>query len=547
MNSVAELKVTSHVARDLLQSAALFQHEHQVVWEYVSNGLEYVDPGIRPTVDVSIDARAKRIVISDNGRGMTSQDLGRYFQMHAENVDRKKGKPGRGMFGTGKSAAFGIGDRLVLSTVHNGLRCKVRLDRADIKAAEDGTSIPVKVLESDVPTREPNGTVVEVEGIHLKKIDIGSVTRHIERHIQHWPNATVIVNRQECKVEEPSYGDVRKFSTRGTPFEASLGPIELTIKIARAPLEQEWQGIAILSNNVWHTTTLAGCEGKLFANYIFGELDVPRIAEDKSAISPFDMSRSMKLNPKNETVAQVFAFVGSHIEIVRRELERSDKERKKDRDAKRLAEEASAIAKIINQDFDSWRHKVQRTLAKVPGGTDKLGGGAPQGGESGEELAPGPDVPAILVDGGGGTGEGSGGGGGGGGGGQGGKKLERTDGEGETTGTPRQPKPTASGGFNVDFRNMGVESARAAYKRDERTIYINLDHLQIAAAQALGGVEDIAFRRLSYEVAFSEYAIALASELAGGDYYRDPTDPIVDIRETLNRISIAAASLYAKT
>ena len=33
---------------------------------------------------------------------------------------------------------------------------------------------------------------------------------------------------------------------------------------------------------------------------------------------------------------------------------------------------------------------------------------------------------------------------------------------------------------------------------------------------------------------------------AAENYYRDITDPIFDIRETLNRISSAAASLYAK-
>src|SRR5579871_2267530 len=314
MTAVAELKVTSHVGRDLLQSAALFKHEHMVVWEYVSNGLEYIDPDVRPVVDVTVDIKAKRIVVRDNGRGMTRDDLHRYFQMHGENIDHKRGKIGRGMFGTGKSAAFGIGDSLTLTTVRNGMRCKVRLERADVQAQQDGTSIPVKVLESEVRTREPNGTVVEIDGIHLRKMDVGSVMRYIERHIAHSPNVTVIVNRQECKVEEPSYSQTRRFSTRGTPFEATLGDVELTIKIAKAPLDQEWQGIAILSNGVWHMTTLAGCDGRNLANYIFGEFDVPRISQDKSAISPFDMGRNMQLNPKNETVAQILAFVGSHIE-----------------------------------------------------------------------------------------------------------------------------------------------------------------------------------------------------------------------------------------
>jgi len=60
------------------------------------------------------------------------------------------------------------------------------------------------------------------------------------------------------------------------------------------------------------------------------------------------------------------------VEIVRRELEKKDLERKKDRDAKRLLEQADEIARIINRDFDAWRHQVQRTIAKVPGGSDRL-------------------------------------------------------------------------------------------------------------------------------------------------------------------------------
>jgi hypothetical protein len=255
----------------------------------------------------------------------------------------------------------------------------------------------------------------------------------------------------------------------------------------------------------------------------------------------------MQLNPKNETVAQIMAFVGSHIEQVRKEIEKADQERKKDRDSKRLAEEASEIAKIINKDFNAWRHQVRRTLAKTPGSSDILAGGASGATADGEVVIPGDDIPTIIVDGGRGNGEGQGEGeiGGGGIAGE-GKKLERSESEGDKTGSPRsRTKPAAAGGFSVDFRHMGAEEKRAVYKRDERTIYVNLDHPQIASALDIGGVEDVAFRRLAYEVAFSEYSIALASELAAENYYRDPTDPIFDIRETLNRISRNAASLYA--
>jgi hypothetical protein len=551
--SVSALKVTSHVARDLLQSAALFKTEQNVVWEYVSNGLQYIDPGTQPVVNVEVDAKAHKIVIEDNGRGMTAADLVRYFQMHGENIDRKAGRAGRGMFGTGKSAAFGIGMTLRLTTVRNGKRSKVALERKDIEAADDGDSIPVKVLEEDAPTRAPNGTRIEIDGIFLKKLDIGAIVRHMERHIARWPNASVVVNRQECNVVEPSYSEAKEFSTKGTPFEATLSDTKLIVKIAQSPLEPEWQGIAILSDAVWQSTSLAGCENKPFANHIFGEIDVERLGKDNSLIPAFDMSRSMQLNPKNELVATIFAFIGPHIESVRREIEKADRERRRERDNQKLQQEASEIARIINQDFDAWRKQVQSTLAKVPGGKDKIekAKAVAEIGETivkGDEFSvvatgemtttegeyvpdpdpnpnpnPSPDPTPVEPT----------------------PALERSAEEAETKAKTRdKSRPSAGGGFNVDFRNMGADEPRAKYVREERTIYINLDHPQIANAKSIGGIEDIAFRRLSYEVAFSEYAIALASELAAAEQYIDINDPIFDIRDTLNRISRSAASLY---
>jgi hypothetical protein len=553
--SATALKVTSHVARDLLQSAQLFKHEQSVVWEYVSNGLQYIDNQTQPVVDVQVDQKGRKIVIVDNGRGMTAADLARYFTMHGENIDRKQGRAGRGMFGTGKSAAFGIGDLLRLTTVRNGKRSVVELERKDIDAASDGDGIPVRELEIEVSTTEPNGTRVEVEGIHLKKLDIAAVVRHIERHIAHWPNATVFVNRQQCNVIEPSYSSSKQFSTKGTPFEAALGETTLTVKVAQAPLEAEWQGVAILSDNVWHATTLAGCEGKPFHNYIFGEIDVSRLGNDKSPIPPFDMSRSMQLNPKNDTVRELFAFIGPHIDSVRRDIEKADRERKRERDAQKLEEEASAITKIINQDFDSYRNQLKSAIAKVPGGKDKLARAAAveQIGEAivpGEEFSavatneigtaeaefvpnpepnePGPSpVPKPVEP---------------------APEMERAKDETETKAKTRNKSNSSSGGgFQVKFQSIGADSHRARYVREERTIYVNLDHPQIANAKSIGGIEDIAFRRLSYEVAFSEYAIALSSELAANDIYLDVNDPIYDIRETLNRISRSAAGLYSKT
>ena len=545
MNSDA-LKVTVHVGRDLLQSAALFKHEHSVVWEYVSNGLEYKEDGVNPVVTVVVDSKKYKITIRDNGRGMNFADLHRYFQMHGENVDRKKGKPGRGLFGTGKSAAFGIANLLRVTTIRNGLRSRVELKRSAIESRQADRHVPVEVLEQDRPTSEPNGTSIEIENIQLRRVDPNSIIRHIERHIAHWPNATVFVNAHKCEFVEPPVARVEIVRSAGTPFETTLGNIELIVKVAKAPLEEELQGIAITSGGVWHETSLAGSERKPFANYIFGVIEVPALARDKSAISPFDMSRSMRLNPRNEIVSQIYGFIGITVERVRHELEQQDRERRRAAEAKRLEREADAIADIINKDFADWRAQVRKVLAQVSGSTDVFSGTALGKGE--DVLLLGDELSASSINQTGGPGPIGIGSGNDHSSSAGGPDLAVDQDNIETKADRVKGKPKRnpnSGGFKVDFRNMGVEEARAKYERENRTIYLNLEHPQIAVAKQRAGLDDPGFRRLAFEVAFTEYAIALASEMAGAGHYVDISDPITDIRGTINRLAVAGAGLYA--
>jgi DNA topoisomerase VI subunit B len=179
--------VKSHVSRDLLQNAALFKTDKLVIWEYVANGLQYVDPGTSPTVYVRLDSKGRKIRISDNGRGMTLDGLQNFFVMHGENLDRKSGVPGRGRFGTGKSAAFGIGDLLRVTSVRGSRRSVVELTRSDLDKVPSGNPIPVRVLVSEVPCSEVNGTIVEIEQIHLQSLDQPGCIRYIERHLAKWP------------------------------------------------------------------------------------------------------------------------------------------------------------------------------------------------------------------------------------------------------------------------------------------------------------------------------------------------------------------------
>jgi hypothetical protein len=203
---------------------------------------------------------------------------------------------------------------------------------------------------------------------------------------------------------------------------------------------------------------------------------------------------------------------------------------------------------VINEDFENFRNKVRKTRSKAFGGVD-LYRTRDNGGFQENDVILGSEVPAeelTPTGGNGGLGDGEGGTG---------REppnlnplLFPTE-DGELKGQPvggsgRKQRPR--GGFHVKFDYMGAESNRAKYVPDERTIYVNLNHPQLDVAKGTGPVDDPVFRRLAYEVAFTEYAIALAMELAQLEsYYIEAMDSIIDISETLNRLARKGAHLYA--
>lgn len=539
------LFVTSHVSRDLLQNAALFKTDKLVVWEYVSNGLQYVDHGTNPTVAVKLDSKDRKITIIDNGRGMDWDGLQNFFVMHGENVDRMGGRPRRGRFGTGKSAAFGIADVLRVSSVRQGRRSTVELTRQDLEATSSGTPIQVRTIEKEVSSSAKNGTRIEIEKIHLRSLDQGGIIRYIERHLARWPkNCTVVVNGHECEYSEPPIAGERRIQSTGM-LKEKLRAVELVLKVAKAPVDEDLRGVSIFSNGVWHETTLAGSEGKEMANYLFGEIEVPQLDVDQSPIAPFDLSRSMRLNPSNELVQCIYTFINQSVEQVRRELVEREKKRKTSEEAQRLAAEASEIARFINEDFVGFRDKVAKIRAKAPGKVD-LAAAETSDRAPGSDLLFGSEVPAEVTN---PTGNAGARGGGGGGGGEPRMLMPQVQAaSGDNLGRPastRLPQQRPRGGFNVEFQAMGVDERRPTYSPDDRTIYINLEHPQLVAARGNGGIQEPLFQRLTYEVAFTEYAIALSSELAQRGEYLDPSDPIYEIRETVNRLARRGASLYA--
>lgn len=182
----------------ILEKAMLFDSVDKVVWEYVSNSLRHVDPGVSPVVRVAFGGRKRQISIIDNARGMDWATLEDFFGVSSE---AKIGSR-QSVSGTGSSAAFGIGDTLRITTTHEGKRTKVELTRRDIEAMNLRDQLPLRILEREAPASQPNGTIVEIDGVHVKSLNQKGVIRRIERYLSRSPlplqKPVIFVNSHLC-------------------------------------------------------------------------------------------------------------------------------------------------------------------------------------------------------------------------------------------------------------------------------------------------------------------------------------------------------------
>jgi len=547
MARISDMKVTSHVGRDLLASAAAFKTEAAAVWEYVVNGLQYVDRGTIPRVSVQVQQADRAIAISDNGRGMTDKDLQHFFTMHGENVDRLKGRPGRGKFGTGKSAAFGIAKTLRVDSVRDGHRNVVLLTR-DMIERSGGKEISVDWLTRNERVDSPNGTTIFIEAIMLGQVRTAPIIEYIERHLQAFRAIApeVAVNEHVCVYREPEIEEEFTFSP--SPQQSHvLGDVSLTIKVARAPLPDAEQGVVITAgpgNLV--AVEKAGTENKEFGAYLLGEIDVPALDNPSIPIAPYDTSRSLQLNLEHPVAGVLVGFIGSKLEQVRTDLVRRAKEARRSEQARRLEIQAQKIAELLNNDFNTVRDRLTniKTVTAKPGSAGARFGSANAGDENPDSWVsgtlqkgrvdrndtehnrgkgrgrPAPDVPA--------TGEPDP------------EGRDPIDPTGISSGARRRPR----GGFQVVYRNLGRSEHRSRYEERSLSILINLDHPVLSAALVGGSVEEPGVRRLSYEIAFSEYAMALGYELLKQDPNMPADDLLYEVRSSLNRVAVSAASLY---
>jgi hypothetical protein len=123
-------------------------------------------------VDISLPMalEGKPIVVSDNGYGMTSQELQSvYLPIGMDRRSRrgpttKRGRRVRGRLGIGKFSGFVMATRITVTTVVRGTKSRLTMDKAELEARDaadiDLEQVPLMIETEE--TTEPSGTTVEL-------------------------------------------------------------------------------------------------------------------------------------------------------------------------------------------------------------------------------------------------------------------------------------------------------------------------------------------------------------------------------------------------
>lgn len=551
------LTIRTHVGRDILQSAQSFKTPEAAIWEYVVNSLQYVDSGLVPQVHVVLDTKAKTVTIRDNGAGMDVQGLTHFFTMHGENQERRRGVPGRGKFGTGKSAAFGIGTALTVETVHNEVRQRVYVDRSMIESAQ-GDAVGVRFdARDEAAPGAANGTQITISGV-AAKLAREPIVSLIERHLSAFRavSPVVTVNGRPCEIRRIPVATTREFTPPAGRLADLLRDISLRVSTSLTPLDESSRGIAVTvgAGNLVAVVT-AGVETKEYGNRLFGEVDVPALDDPQyDPIAAYGNNRDLSLNPAHPVAMALTAFIGASLETVRTELVDAGRKARADAEARRLKATTSAIENLLNADLTAMRERLN-TMGNIRRRTTLPASAA--GPEDDESLTVDPDGDIEGRQGGvlGGN-----------------EGQEEPSEPNKRTGEPK-PNPHRGGdlaspgatpetdgpdmaapaggkgnlrprgGLTVTSDYLGPDFDRSHWHKENRIITINLDHPVVKAARKVND-DEASFRRLCHEIAFTQYAIALADLQLERDAAMDASDAMFEVREALSRVWAGAASLY---
>lgn len=539
MGQVIPIKIEK--TRAVVQSANSFGSVSVVIWEYIANGIDYINEGTKPQMEVIIEK--DKIIFSDNGRGLDTEDLQNFFTAYAENRDRVSGNYSflrRGYFGTGGFSVFKIAKSLNITSVKNKKLYSGKISFDDIKK-DKGFELDTVGKKTDLA----NGTKFEVSNFYkeITKKQIVDIKDYVQKQMMNVKGAEVWINNDLLEYKEPAIEKelTKIIKSKDTVFYDDLndlgfgaGNITLTLKKTKKPLPKGEYGIAVLGDGNLLEVCSPGIETKKYCDYIIGEAEIENIYQNLEKFDPplFDQSRRRELSLENKYVLKLRAFIGIELEKFEKEVSNVEKEREQSKMDKELNKKLDQLSQktneVLNNVWDklnlnslnsqnlSKKSKKLTALKDVITNITKKGEDFYLSNKNKNKKDKNDSKPFD-------------------------KKINKKNNSKEEE---DKSKTNNSGGLLIKQKGLGEDEGRAYFDEKRATIFINTDFPLIKRFIEKGDYENKQFDLLLKEIALTELSIAITTILQRDGYYGDDNlTALVDLRNRINDFSIKLDSV----
>lgn len=303
-----ELKISFDINTINHLGVKLYATIPPMIAELVSNAWDADAHNVKITL---IDGKNKSISVSDDGTGMSFEELntqflkvGRNRRVELKNDESNLGRKILGKKGLGKLSMFGIGKKITVSTIKNGIKNSFLMNYDDIRDCGTDEYKP-EIINYQLPTEEKDGTTILIESLSrksdfdLKGLHDSLLSRFrifsddFKVHI----NDNPIYEIKKNEIPEGKYQFVWNFPDDFTAdfdteiqenrrlFEFGIEKgITGEIFTAQTPLKKEMQGIVLFSRGklVQENKTFNPRGNDNFFQYMFGSFDVDFVDADNS-------------------------------------------------------------------------------------------------------------------------------------------------------------------------------------------------------------------------------------------------------------------------
>ena len=281
-----EMKIELTVVEDL--GIKLYGTLPPVISELVANAWDADASEVKISVDEGEVDEATTIVVTDNGEGMSYDDIvDKYLRVGRKRRDEERETTPNnrlimGRKGIGKLSVFGIAATSEIKTVRNGCLNAIRMNVNDmIKEAKDSGTYKPTVIHYNSDTSENQGTTIILSGFKRKtKMGAQSIRRKIARHFSVIGDGfRVSVNDHDIlssdKLTESDMDEIWKIQEYVDPGVRNW-PISGWVGATEEPLDEEDRGITITARGkLIQSPTLFDIKSgdKFYYSYITGEIN----------------------------------------------------------------------------------------------------------------------------------------------------------------------------------------------------------------------------------------------------------------------------------